>query len=245
MRWAFLLLPLAIAACNNAPLVALQGGGGQTGQGLTGNSGPNGGEGGAGGDGGAGGQGGVGGAPACGDGALDDGEECDDGNVAAGDGCDAGCVTECECAGACDSGEAVMKDPLTASCYRAIGVAGSCEAGSTFEAAQAECEAWGGTLATPSTTAELDFLVSSGLLDAGVTDYLVGGRSTTGVDDLAWVDGEPFEYAPQQPPWAGGEPVEPSLTTCVEVYSDGSLNADICESACGYLCERDAVDVSL
>lgn len=33
-------------------------------------------------------------APACGDGAVDDGEDCDDGNVQPGDGCDAACAWE-------------------------------------------------------------------------------------------------------------------------------------------------------
>jgi cysteine-rich repeat protein len=245
MRW-LLLASIAAIGCNNAPLVALEDGGGQMGQGLTGNNGPNGGEGGIGGQGGGqGGTGGAGVATPCGDGALDEGEECDDGNVAAGDGCGPRCLTECECLGACDVGELVVKDPVTASCYRSIGISGSCDAGKSFEQAQLECEAWGGNLATPSTGMEVDFLVAFGLLDATVTDYLVGGRSTTGVADFEWVDGEPFDYEPLMPPWAAGEPLEPSLTTCVEVYSDGSLNADICDSACGYICERDAADVSL
>jgi cysteine-rich repeat protein len=57
---------------------------------------------------GSGGQGGTGGsAPACGDGALDEGEVCDDGNTAGADGCSPACGVEegFECAGepsACD-----------------------------------------------------------------------------------------------------------------------------------------------
>jgi len=174
------------------------------------------------------------GGPFCGDGVLDPGEECDDGNVVAGDGCSADCVVECEPIEPMSMNEAVFKDPATFHCYRWTGgLAPDCWI-PTYAQAEADCASWYGDVAALSTLPELEVVVASGIVQPYALDVLLGAQDVTGMGDWLWMNGEPWIYVAGMPPWNGAEP----NGTFLEMYYDGSFNADIETSACGWVCER-------
>ena len=185
-----------------------------------------------------GGAGGTG--PVCGDAITQAPEECDDGNVDSNDGCSATCVVECTCpGGVCTIDEAVAKDPVTHHCYYTKAQMMPDQV--SFLVAEQACASWHGALATLDTQAEIDRVVALGVLIQWA-DALVGARDTDGDGLFAWEDGSPFVYVNGQPPWAGLEPIGGN---CVEVYSNGALNADLCDGSLGFLCERGPDSIAL
>ncbi len=146
----------------------------------------------------------------CGDGLVVGGEQCDDDNAVETD----GCTTQCVAGVVCDAtnpllaaAERFATDPATGHCYASFD-----DDQTTFAAAQAECIAAGGHLAT-ITSAEEQALVASVQNPAqnpwiGLTDELVEGS-------FGWITGEPLGYTnwePGQPD--GGEPED-----CVNLFS--------------------------
>jgi hypothetical protein len=160
--------------------------------------------------------GGVGGfRSSCGDGVIDPGEECDDKGSTA-QGC-THCTVDCAEPGA-------FKDPATAHCYWIPEVSGS------FFESTVTCELGpGGRLATVTSTAEL----------AVIASHLEGaawiGASALGNGQLAWLDGEPWDYVA----WASGEPSLGGKNLCVKLGGPPALFAmDDCAQARAALCER-------
>lgn len=198
--------------------VLSDGAGGGAGGGSVGGGGPGGSDGGAGGSGGAGAGGSQG---VCGNGVLETGEECDDGNLADGDRCDASCITVCP-----DHAQWHKADNhhcyfVSVDAYYSLQVLGICN---MFDA-------------HPATAPNL---VELGLL----TDMLGGnGAAWLGASDLdtegvfAWITGEPWSYAPQQPPWAPNEPNDDQGEDCVVLLANGQLNDVDCTAQYRALCE--------
>lgn len=153
--------------------------------------------------------------PMCGDGVVDLGEECDDGNGAPLDGCR-------ECRLSCDA-PGDMEDVDTGVCYHLVK-----DAGVSWDEAEAECEKWGGTLATTPELAELD------LVRLHVNqDVWLGGVDDDGDGMYAWVTGEPWQVEE----WMVLHDGDGRQCTFVR-GSTGVFMNDDCALPKGYFCER-------
>jgi cysteine-rich repeat protein len=163
--------------------------------------------------------------PLCGDGTIEGPEECDDSNQAPGDGCH-DCSVQC-------SGVDEFEDPLTHACYwhgPAL----------TWPESVAECEAWGGFLATVTSQAELDFV------RAHVAEQSwLGGNEIATEGAWVWDNGETWSFEA----WNAGEPNDANGKTdedCLEFYDNtadaepfGFADAD-CPQIQRAICERPA-----
>jgi hypothetical protein len=151
----------------------------------------------------------------CGDGVIDPGEECDD-KGSSSHGCTR-CKVDCTETGA-------FKDPATAHCYWIPDVSQS------FYESNVTCQLPpGGRLATVTSAAELSVIASHIEGSAWI------GASALGNGDLAWLDGEPWEYTA----WAPGEPSLVGKKLCVKLGGPPVLFAmDDCALPRAALCER-------
>lgn len=156
----------------------------------------------------------------CGDGVLDPGEECDDKNTSADDGC-----TKCKVD--CDEPKS-YKDPESSHCFWVL--TGKM---SFFEGSLMCQPSTGGQLATVTSAQELELI-----------DSKIGGPVWIGASDLgptgtlAWLDEEPWGFAP----WGPGEPSHGGKDHCVVL--DGEplrFGMSDCELAQKVLCERGPV----
>lgn len=155
--------------------------------------------------------------PTCGDGMIQAPEECDDGNESAGDGC-AGCVMECGPA-------PEFPIDVTGHCYLMVAAP---EAPVSFVAAEAQCEAWGGHLASATTADEY------ALIQQRVTHPVWMGATAEG-GAFMWVDGEAWND--DLDVWAPGEPTDAG--DCARFETDSlALAAADCNDPVGYVCER-------
>jgi hypothetical protein len=126
------------------------------------------------------------------------------------------------------TGDDEFDDPTTGSCYRFV-----TDQPLDWEAAQSDCEDWGGGLAVIATAEENEFVarrVDDGIWLGG-TD---GGRNQEG--QWRWVGGEDWDFtsfAPGQPDGSGD---------CLRLwYVVGAAWDDLdCTRPINYLCERDA-----
>lgn len=162
------------------------------------------------------GQGGSGGvaAPICGDGKQQDGEQCDDGNDDPNDGCDA-CVRPC-------GTNPEVQDPDSGHCYRI-----SDAEVASWEQANLNCEAWGGSLVSLESPDELTFVQNRVTLDSWT-----GARAAApGEDMFAWPSGEAAIFDPE--PEGDGD--------CIKLGGELlEFTRDDCEAALHFVCERGA-----
>lgn len=168
---------------------------------------------------------------ACGNGVIDGNEECDDANKLSGDTCSPECKVSCTSSGSQAGGHDVFINQTTHHCYLQV-----YSPNRTFQEATDDCKAWGGYLAALTDQPEIDAL--SGLLPKNGEDCWIGADDLAADGTFVWLDGEVWNYAPQQPPWQNGEPNGGTNENCVEIYTSGRLNDDSCSKSQNYLCER-------
>jgi cysteine-rich repeat protein len=177
----------------------------------------------------------------CSNGTIEpDHEECDDGNILFFDGCSDTCDVECDCP---DSATdcAAFEHVGTHHCYALVKAPDA-----SWDAASTTCKGWGGTLAVLATQDEINAVepsLSSGEMWIGANDLAVE-------DKFAWLNGEPWLYPNKQSPWddnglAENEPNGGVNENCVEIYSNGIINDDVCSKTIDYLCERPPAGVML
>jgi cysteine-rich repeat protein len=160
--------------------------------------------------------------PNCGDAVVDADEECDDGNLRADDGCTA-CVVDC----ASDE----VKDPTSHHCYRSVATP------TRWQAAEAECQSWGGS-------GDLGHLAAIGdATEQGLVEKIDTGLQWIGANDLqtegsfGWSSGDAWGYTL----WAVGEPDDSDGSNdCVIINADGEWRDWDCSAQLGYVCERRA-----
>lgn len=157
--------------------------------------------------------------PFCGDGVIDAEEQCDDGNEVPSDGCH-------QCRLGCGPFPEAL-NTVNGSCYL-LQLAEK----RSWEAAEADCEAWGGTLAAITTLDELGFVQEH----LG-SDTWVGGLDPGGPGPFEWVTGEAWTLDVEDtfttPPVAYG------YDTCLLIDGDAlGFRQEECNTAAGYVCER-------
>ena len=162
------------------------------------------------------GTGGEGGAGICGNGVVEAGEECDGGEDQPG--CSA-CQIEC-------SGAGEHLSPFAQSCYRLVG-----STALEWSDALSDCEAWGGSLASITSSDEQLFVVA--LLSESTW---IGGNGSGTQEIFEWASGEEWLFEA----WADGEPSVTLDEDCVEMNQtlDFAWNNTICADLHAYLCER-------
>ena len=168
----------------------------------------------------------------CGNGQIDLAEECDDGNLTGGDTC-AACKVVCSSAGSTSTEASVLLDPATFHCYLL-----SRNPNRNWDQAAADCVAWGGTLASLTSTTEMAFV--DPLFDGTTEAAWIGGNDKTTEGTFAWLTPEDWVYPDGVAPWSNGN--EPndfgSGEDCVEMGNDGKINDEDCGDSQNYLCER-------
>jgi hypothetical protein len=178
------------------------------------------GSGGAGGGGGGAGAG-AGGGPVvgCGNGVIDSGEECDDKNDASNTYCD-DCQVDCPNGG--------TEHPTTHHCYVRSGV-GPTQATASWDEAKTQCELLvaGAHLATLTTEAEINFIVSSGQKQG---DAWVGATDTAAEGTFAWITGEPWTFAQSGGPWDTDEPN--GSGDCLKVKTTFAITGKFSDGEC-------------
>ncbi len=113
---------------------------------------------------------------------------------------------------------------LTGHCYRFVS-----DTPLAWAEAEAECEAWGGTLAVITTAQENAFIASE------ITDYTwLGASDAATEDDWQWVTGEAWSYqsfAPDEPNASGN---------CLHMWRAdlGEWDDIPCDTVQSYLCEQ-------
>lgn len=131
---------------------------------------------------------------------------------------DFGCATT-----ACDGPEE-FTDADRRRCYLAAATTKS------WPAAQAACQAWGGSLAAIGTSAEVD-LVRAQLAGGS----WIGGTDSANEGAFVWISGEPWSFTN----WSSGEPNNSfSNENCVQLMPDGHWNDLGCTIPLGYVCEK-------
>ena len=154
-------------------------------------------------------------APICGDGKIQFGEQCDDADDDPDDGCH-------ECRVVCDSVDEYL-DP-SGHCYFLDRTATPLG----WTDAEAECEAWGATLAVITTSLELSAVQTRARETAWI-----GGRDAENDGTFEWVNGEAWEFeswAPEEPSGDG---------RCIALQGEsGSFAVRDCDDALRFLCER-------
>lgn len=183
----------------------------------------------------------------CGDGVLHNGvEACDDGNDTEGDGC-YNCQPDCGCTGCAagtpcmncgpggpQTGYIIYKSSASKHCYAFVPSSGSWGAGDSG------CKGYGWELFAPSTTAELNEVTSTTLINAinaNGTRCWTGGYKDGA--NWAWSNGEPFTYTDGAAPWQPGEPNGPD--SCIVLGQNGAsltLRNNNCNEGRPYICER-------
>lgn len=157
--------------------------------------------------------------PPCGNGLLDEGEACDDGNTIEGDGCH-NCAVDC---GNSMLGE--FKELASKHCYRIVETPEL-----NWDGAELECEAWGGTLAAPTSLDEYGFIQNR----IRKSTWL-GGRKEHLDGAYQWVTGEEFWTPDMSFP-----PEAPMVDyPCVMIGGD-YLNYEgrACEEVHAFVCEK-------
>jgi len=164
------------------------------------------------------GAGGEGGAGECGNGVVERGEECDPGADPIA-GCSAACQIECD-------GPGEHLSPFVQSCYRLVG-----STPLAWDDALSDCEAWGGSLASITSSDEQLFVVA--LLSESTW---IGGSGVGTEEFFEWADGEEWGFVA----WADGEPSLTIDEDCVEMNEtlEFAWNNSLCDDLHAYLCER-------
>jgi hypothetical protein len=133
----------------------------------------------------------------------------------------------------CTGGDARSRDPVTGTCYVYVG-----EPVAWTDAAAA-CATVGGTLAVPTSDAEVARVAALPTMPAAVPDAWLGGTDAAEEGTWAWITGEPFVYDR----WRDGEPNDGGLDAgpenCMVIEADnaGTWDDRPCELAYPYLCE--------
>jgi hypothetical protein len=98
-----------------------------------------------------------------------------------------------------------------------------------WNAALADCQAWGGTLAALTSAEENTF--ASALV---ANNTWIGGSDAAAPNAWVWASGEPWVYES----WEAGEPNDSG--DCVHIWHANSAGWDDtdCASSRAYLCER-------
>ena len=158
----------------------------------------------------------------CGNGFLDvtRGEACDDGNNVSGDGCESNCSFIC---GANTGPELALLNAGDGHCY--VGF----DDFQTWDAAQAICVGFGGSLVVIGSQAENDFLAPF----IGV-DFWIGLNDQVTEGTFAWVNGEAVSFTD----FDAGEPNNGGGNqNCVVVFEGGGWDDDQCGDFFRYACE--------
>jgi cysteine-rich repeat protein len=159
----------------------------------------------------------------CGNGIIDPGEECDDMNSPADEFCEACQIT-------CTTGK---EHPTTHHCYAHSG-------GATLSWANGQniCKSAGAHLATITTQAELDWLLTN---LPPPTDSFLGGSDMAARGTFAWINGEPWTWPMSGAPWDLGEPNGSGDCLHIEGQPNdfGNFDDADCNTAQAFYCERE------
>jgi cysteine-rich repeat protein len=178
-------------------------------------------------------------ASVCGNNALEAGEECDDGNDDASDGC-----VQCVLCGLFPE----HLDDRTGHCYLVEGEVAAMPnglmEGMTWEAANTDCEAWGGTLVVVSSADEHNLLQHFAMhfadkmsQDLSAIDFWVGATKTgPSADAVTWVVDELADF---EVPWTSNEEAsEPSGGVALDGSALGFAVEEDPSISLPYFCER-------
>jgi hypothetical protein len=110
-----------------------------------------------------------------------------------------------------------------------------------WSAAEQQCVAWGGHLASIASTTENATIgawwaAQLGLANADGSGVWLGGTDAQSDGTFAWVDGSPLGYVDWQP----GQPDDGAGVDCIEQRNDGAAHwyDRRCTDALRYICER-------
>jgi len=157
------------------------------------------------------------GAHVCGNGIIEPNEECDDKNSIPLDGC-TNCVVDCGVSNA-------FKAPMTHHCYLYFK-----DATRTWNQANDICQAFGGYLATITSSSEL---VVVGLYVSG--DPWIGASDRDQEGAFVWVNDEPWGYSP----WKTSEAPADDARDCVKLVGSppAYFDDEDCNQKRPFVCE--------